>query len=50
MLVIVDLHVCVCVCDVQPVRCDWGAHFDQSLLDEAFAPVALIKAEQSTPR
>lgn len=35
-------HACVCV---------WlGAHFDQSLLDEAFAVVALIKPEQSAPR
>lgn len=45
-----NLCVCMhaCVCDLKPV-CWVGAHFDQSLLDEAYAPVALIKPQQNAP-
>lgn len=42
------MHACVCVWSQASLL--WlGAHFDQSLLDEAYAPVALIKPQQNVP-
>lgn len=45
--VIVSLHVCV-ISSWSSVGL--GAHFDQSLLDEAFALVAFITPEHNAPR